>query len=110
MNTEFFKNVSGIQTRKAAGVGYWFKEKLTLVTMFVQNANSIPMIGKFLKNLYHQQTFWGRGPEYILMKSRGNGTQRYTKAYRKIIRSTCSKTVLKYYIYLLLFCVQIVLM
>ena len=63
LNTEIFKNVSGILTRKAAGVGYWFKEKLTLVTMFVQNANSIPMIGKFLKNLYHQQTFWGRGPE-----------------------------------------------
>ena len=63
LNTEIFKIVSGILTRKAAGVGYWFKEKLTLVTMFVQNANSIPMIGKFLKNLYHQQTFWGRGPE-----------------------------------------------
>ena len=28
MNTEFFKDVSGILTRKAAGVGYWFKEKL----------------------------------------------------------------------------------
>ena len=63
MNIEFFKNVSRILTRKATGLGYLFKEKLTLVTMFVQNANSIPMIGKFLKNLYHQQTFWGRGPK-----------------------------------------------
>ena len=38
-------------------------DELTLVKMLIQNENCIPITGKFLKNLYHQHSNGGKGPE-----------------------------------------------